>query len=250
MKKGPQGKQKSVKESPRGRKKIVEESPSEKLLDSVLQDGGDMDTYSEVLEIFNPKFCLSSVLSRLRDMLADEMVEFENAIDGQYFQIGNISYCHLTDFTKLSTKKARVTKQFGRFSKKSSFCALVSIAFQVHKKLCNLVSKDVAFIFYLFLKCDGLDKGQDFDISTGKEDANTNVNAITLLQSEKGEILEKEEIDVLAEERESANFDVAELKVATIVDEPTARRLASSQFRPLIQLAPAQPLPGNDVLYD
>ncbi|MCO5574204.1 hypothetical protein L7F22_027986 [Adiantum nelumboides] len=154
-------------------------------------------------------------------MLVDEMVEFENAIDGKCFQIGTISYCHLIEFTKISTEKARVTKRFGRSSKKSFFCAPVSIAYPVHKKPCNLVSKDVAFIFYLFLKCDGLDKGQDSDITIGKEDANTNANAITLLQLEKGEILEEEEIDVLAEEKESANFDVVEFKATTIVDEPT-----------------------------
>ncbi|MCO5569742.1 hypothetical protein L7F22_023457, partial [Adiantum nelumboides] len=212
---------KSVKDSPMGRKEIVEESPSEKLLDSVLEDGGDMDTYSEALEVFNSRFCLSSALLRLKDLLANEMVQFENAIDGHCFQVGDISYCHLTDFTKIPTEKAKISKRFGSFSKKSFFCAPVNIACQVHKKPCNLVSKDVAFIFYLFLKCDGQDKGQDPDIFTGKEDANTNVNAITLLQLEKEEILEEEEIDVQAEERESANFDVAEFKAATIVDEPT-----------------------------
>ncbi|MCO5594637.1 hypothetical protein L7F22_048670, partial [Adiantum nelumboides] len=56
-------------------------------------------------------------------------------------------------------------------------------------------------------------KVQESDISTCKEDANTNVNAITLLQLKTEEILEEEEIDVLAEEKESANFDVAEFKL-------------------------------------
>ncbi|MCO5586347.1 hypothetical protein L7F22_040287, partial [Adiantum nelumboides] len=95
------------------------------------------------------------------------------------------------------------------------------ISCPVHKKPYNLVPKDIAFIFNLFLKCDGLDKGQEFDISISKEDANTNVNATTLLQLEKGEILEEEEIDVLAEKKKRANFDVAEFKAATIIDEPT-----------------------------
>ncbi|MCO5563515.1 hypothetical protein L7F22_017159 [Adiantum nelumboides] len=227
IKESPKGRQENVKGShivkkrPRGRQEIIEESPSEKLLDYVLEDGGDMEVYSNALEIFNPKFSLSSIMFKLKDLLVDEMVEFDNAIDGQCFQIGDESYYHLTDFTKLSIEKATVTKRFGRFSKKSSFCAPISIACPVHKKPCNLVFKDVAFIFYLFLKCDGLDKVQESDISTGKEDADTNVNAITLLQLEKGEILEEEEIDVMAEEKESANFDVAEFKAATIIDEPT-----------------------------
>ncbi|MCO5567910.1 hypothetical protein L7F22_021606, partial [Adiantum nelumboides] len=140
------------------------------------------------------------------------MVEFERSIDDQCFQIGPISYCYLTAFTRLSFEKARVTKRFRRFSNRSSFCSPGSISCPVHKKPCNLVSKDVAFTFYLVLKCDGIEKGQDSDNSTSKEDANTNVNAITLLQLEKGEISEEEEIDVLAEEKESANFDVAEFK--------------------------------------
>ncbi|MCO5566650.1 hypothetical protein L7F22_020327 [Adiantum nelumboides] len=128
---------KSVKGSPMDRKEIVKESPSEKLLNSVLEDGGDMDTYSEALEIFNPRFCLSSALLRLKDLLADEMVQFENAVDGHCFQLGDISYCHLTDFTKIPTEKAKISKRFGRFSKKSSFCPPINIACQVHKKPCT-----------------------------------------------------------------------------------------------------------------
>ncbi|MCO5581327.1 hypothetical protein L7F22_035207 [Adiantum nelumboides] len=52
----------------------------------------------------------------------------------------------------------------------------------------------------------------DPDIVVDKEEANTNVT--TVLQLKKGEILEEEDIDILAKEKESANHDVA--------DEPTS----------------------------
>ncbi|MCO5591102.1 hypothetical protein L7F22_045079 [Adiantum nelumboides] len=67
---------------------------------------------------------------------------------------------------------------------------------------------------------DILDKDQDLDINVDKKEANTNVTTV-LQQLKKGEILEEEEIDVLAKEKESANLDVAEFRAMTVIDEPT-----------------------------
>ncbi|MCO5572557.1 hypothetical protein L7F22_026312 [Adiantum nelumboides] len=61
-------------------------------------------------------------------------------------------------------------------------------------------------------------KGSSNKYSLYKEDDQVESNGENH-ELEKEEILEEEEIDVHAEERESANFDVAEFKAPTIVDE-------------------------------
>ncbi|MCO5586604.1 hypothetical protein L7F22_040545 [Adiantum nelumboides] len=106
---------------------------------------------------------------------------------------------------------------------------------------CNLVPKHNAFLFYLGLLIDTQPQDPQLHSETEQEtseaDAPISFQSVSTIENlEKTEKLEEEPIDLVIEEKESANFDVALFRATTAVDEPTEDNSISETSLTLVHL--------------